>query len=143
MQKKHGGIVAIEPKTGELLALVSAPSFDPALLVGRDRSKNYTALYNDSIAKPLYDRTLLAEYPPGSPFKVVNALIGLQKEKALDERQHDEHRAAVKGPFAQRIGQPFLAVEPQLNRIDHLRTRPALGAHQRREIGRASCRERV
>ena len=79
MQKKHGGIVAIEPKTGELLALVSAPSFDPALLVGRDRSKNYTALYNDSIAKPLYDRTLLAEYPPGSPFKVVNALIGLQE----------------------------------------------------------------
>jgi len=79
MQKKHGGIVAIEPKTGEILALVSAPTFDPALLVGRDRSKNYTALYNDSIAKPLYDRTLLAEYPPGSPFKVVNALIGLQE----------------------------------------------------------------
>lgn len=79
MQKKHGGIVAIEPKTGEILALVSAPTFDPALLVGRERSKNYTALYNDSIAKPLYDRTLLAEYPPGSPFKVVNALIGLQE----------------------------------------------------------------
>ena len=49
MQHKHGGIVAIEPKTGEILALVSAPSFDPSLLVGRDRSKNYTALYNDSI----------------------------------------------------------------------------------------------
>lgn len=79
MQKKHGGIVAIEPKTGEILALISAPTFDPALLVGRERSKNYTALYNDSIAKPLYDRTLLAEYPPGSPFKVVNALIGLQE----------------------------------------------------------------
>ena len=59
MQHKHGGIVAIEPKTGEILALVSAPSFDPSLLVGRDRSKNYTALYNDSIGKPLYDRTLL------------------------------------------------------------------------------------
>ena len=79
MQHKHGGIVAIEPKTGEILALVSAPSFDPSLLVGRDRSKNYTALYNDSIGKPLYDRTLLAQYPPGSPFKVVNALIGLQE----------------------------------------------------------------
>lgn len=79
MQKKHGGIVAIEPKTGEILALISAPTFDPALLVGRERSKNYTALYNDSIAKPLYDRTLLAEYPPGSPFKVINALIGLQE----------------------------------------------------------------
>lgn len=79
MQHKHGGIVAIEPKTGEILALISAPTFDPALLVGRERSKNYTALYNDSIAKPLYDRTLLAEYPPGSPFKVINALIGLQE----------------------------------------------------------------
>ena len=79
MNHKHGGIVAIEPKTGEILALVSAPTFDPALLVGRERSKNYTALYNDSIGKPLYDRTLLAQYPPGSPFKVVNALIGLQE----------------------------------------------------------------
>lgn len=79
MQHKHGGIVAIEPKTGEILALVSAPTYDPNLLVGRERSKNYTELYNDSIAKPLYDRTLLAEYPPGSPFKVINALIGLQE----------------------------------------------------------------
>ncbi|MDO5607235.1 MAG: penicillin-binding protein 2 [Capnocytophaga sp.] len=79
MQNKRGGIVAIEPKTGEILALVSAPSFDPRLLVGRERSKNYTMLESDSIAKPLYDRTLLAEYPPGSPFKVVNALIGLQE----------------------------------------------------------------
>lgn len=79
MQNKRGGIVAIEPKTGEILALVSAPSFDPNLLVGRQRSKNYTALYQDSIAKPLYDRSLLAEYPPASPFKVVNALIALQE----------------------------------------------------------------
>ena len=79
MQNKRGGIVAIEPKTGEILALVSAPTFDPNLLVGRQRSKNYTALYQDSIDKPLYDRALLAEYPPGSPFKVVNALIALQE----------------------------------------------------------------
>lgn len=79
MQNKRGGIVAIEPKTGEILALVSAPAFDPNLLVGRQRSKNYTTLYQDSIAKPLYDRALLAEYPPGSPFKVINALIALQE----------------------------------------------------------------
>ncbi len=79
MQHKRGGIVAIEPKTGEILALVSAPTFDPNLLVGRQRSKNYTELYQDSIAKPLYDRALLAEYPPGSPFKVINALIALQE----------------------------------------------------------------
>jgi penicillin-binding protein 2 len=79
MVNKWGGIVAIEPKTGEILALVSAPSYDPAILVGRQRSRNYTALYNDSIAKPLYDRGLLAEYPPGSPFKILTGLIGLQE----------------------------------------------------------------
>ena len=79
MVNKWGGIVAIEPKTGEILALVSAPSYDPAILVGRQRSRNYTTLYNDSIAKPLYDRGLLAEYPPGSPFKILTGLIGLQE----------------------------------------------------------------
>ena len=70
MINKRGGIVALEPKTGEILALVTAPSYKPSLLVGRERSKNYTRLYNDSIAKPLFDRGLLAEYPPGSPFKI-------------------------------------------------------------------------
>ena len=79
MINKRGGIVAIEPATGEILALVTAPSYDPAILVGRQRSKNYTLLYRDSIAKPLYDRGLLAEYPPGSPFKILTGLIGLQE----------------------------------------------------------------
>ena len=85
MINKRGGIVAIEPKTGEILALVSAPTYDPALLVGRQRSKNFTALYNDSISKPLYDRSLQATYPPGSPFKIVTGLIGLQEE-VIDEQ---------------------------------------------------------
>ena len=83
MINKRGGIVAIEPSTGEILALVTAPSYDPAILVGRQRSKNYTLLYRDSIAKPLYDRGLLAEYPPGSPFKILTGLVGLQ-EKIID-----------------------------------------------------------
>ncbi len=78
MKNKRGSIVAIEPSTGEILLLVTSPTFDPNLLVGRDRSKNYRILENDSFAKPLYDRALLAEYPPGSPFKLVNALVGLQ-----------------------------------------------------------------
>ncbi|MEN8136825.1 MAG: penicillin-binding protein 2 [Bacteroidota bacterium] len=78
MTNKRGGIVAIEPKTGEILASISAPSYDPNLLIGRKRSKNYSLLL-DSVGKPLYDRGLLAEYPPGSPFKVVNALIALQE----------------------------------------------------------------
>lgn len=84
MFEKRGGIVAIEPKTGEILALVTAPTYDPAILVGRERSKNYTALYRDSISKPLYDRGLLAEYPPGSPFKILTGLVGLQEE-VIDE----------------------------------------------------------
>ncbi|MFE3847312.1 penicillin-binding protein 2 [Flavobacterium sp. LB3P45] len=79
MVNKRGGIVAIEPKTGEILALVTAPSYDPSILVGRQRSKNYTVLYHDSIAKPLYDRGLLAEYPPGSPFKILTGLVALQE----------------------------------------------------------------
>lgn len=80
MENKRGGIVAIEPATGEILALVTAPSYDPALLVGRKRSPNYTKLYYDSIAHPLYDRGLLAEYPPGSPFKTLTGLIALQED---------------------------------------------------------------
>ncbi|HEU4789560.1 MAG TPA: penicillin-binding protein 2 [Flavobacterium sp.] len=84
MVNKRGGIVAIEPKTGEILALVTAPSYDPGILVGRQRSKNYTKLYHDSIAKPLYDRGLMAEYPPGSPFKIMTGLVGLQ-EGVIDE----------------------------------------------------------
>ncbi len=85
MVNKRGGIVAIEPSTGEILALVTAPSYDPAILVGRERSANYTRLYHDSIAKPLYDRGLLAEYPPGSPFKILTGLIALQEGVITEE----------------------------------------------------------
>ena len=84
MVNKRGGIVAIDPKSGEILALVTAPSYDPAILVGRQRSRNYTMLYHDSIAKPLYDRGLLAEYTPGSPFKILTGLVALQ-EGVIDE----------------------------------------------------------
>jgi penicillin-binding protein 2 len=59
--------------------MISGPTYDPSLLVGRKRSKNYTELYNDSIAKPTWDRSLLAEPSPGSPFKTLNALIALQE----------------------------------------------------------------
>lgn len=79
MVNKRGGIVALEPATGEILALVSAPSYDPGLLVGRERSKNFNRLWYDTIAKPLFDRGLSGEYPPGSPFKALTALIGLQE----------------------------------------------------------------
>lgn len=78
MQNKRGSIVAIEPATGEILALVSSPSYDPNLLAGHDRSKNYYKLLMDSIKKPLFNRALMAQYPPGSTFKILNALIGQQ-----------------------------------------------------------------
>ena len=84
MSGKRGGIVAIEPATGEILALVTAPSYDPNLLVGRKRSPNSIKLFNDSINTPTFDRGLQAMYPPGSPFKVINGLIGLQ-EGVIDE----------------------------------------------------------
>ena len=87
MQNKRGGIVAIEPSTGEILALVTAPSYDPNLLVGRNRSKNYTKLAQDTLAKPLFDRGLQALYPPGSPFKTLNALIALQEGVITPETQ--------------------------------------------------------
>lgn len=87
MVNKRGGIVALEPATGEILALVAAPNYDPGLLVGRERSKNFTKLYYDTIAKPLFDRVLSGEYPPGSPFKALTALIGLQEEViSIDEK---------------------------------------------------------
>src|SRR3989338_3698592 len=79
MVNKRGCIVAIEPSTGEILALVSSPSFDPNLLVGKQNIRtNYPTFVMDE-GKPLYPRPLAAEYPPGSIFKLVQALIGLQE----------------------------------------------------------------
>ena len=76
MANKRGCIVAIEPSTGEVLTLLSAPCYDPNLLVGRIRGENFTRLNND-IAKPLFNRALQAQYPPGSIFKVAQAMIAL------------------------------------------------------------------
>lgn len=78
MSGKMGSIVAIEPSTGEILTLVSAPSYKPSLLVGRERSANYAKLLKDR-HKPLFDRPLMAMYPPGSTFKTVQALV-MQQE---------------------------------------------------------------
>ncbi|OYT16068.1 MAG: penicillin-binding protein 2 [Bacteroidetes bacterium 4572_77] len=78
MNGKLGSIVAIEPSTGEILALVSSPAYDPALLVGRNRGKSFNTLVQDSL-KPLYNRAIMAAYPPGSVFKMLNALIALEE----------------------------------------------------------------
>lgn len=76
MTGKRGSIIAIEPSTGQILAMVTAPSYDPALLSGRGRTKNYAELSADP-SQPMFDRGLIAEYSPGSPWKIVTGLAGL------------------------------------------------------------------
>ncbi len=79
MNNKVGSIVALEPATGEVLCMVSSPGYDPALLAGRKRRHYFPLLAADTL-KPLFNRAIMASYPPGSTFKVVNALIGLQEQ---------------------------------------------------------------
>ena len=78
MQHKIGSIVAIEPQTGEILAMVSTPNWDPRTLVGKERSANYQQLLNDP-NKPLMNRATQAQYSPGSTFKILQALAALQE----------------------------------------------------------------
>jgi penicillin-binding protein 2 len=78
MQNMTGSAVAIEPSTGEVLAMISMPTYDPDLLVGRARANNYMALLDDP-RKPLFFRSVMAKYPPGSTFKLLNTLIGLKE----------------------------------------------------------------
>lgn len=78
MVGKRGAVVAIEPETGEILCMVSGPTYDPNLLVGRQRGKNYFKLVDDP-SKPLFDRALMGAYPPGSTFKPTQGLIFLQE----------------------------------------------------------------
>ena len=79
MQNKTGSIVAIEPSSGEILAMVSSPTYNPALLIGRQRTKNYEILSADS-TMPLFNRAVMAKYPPGSTFKLINGLIALNEK---------------------------------------------------------------
>lgn len=78
LQNKIGSIVAIEPSTGEVLALVSSPNFDPNLLCGSERGKNYSLLASDPM-NPLFNRAVMAQYPPGSTFKPLTAAIAMQE----------------------------------------------------------------
>lgn len=78
MKNKAGSIVAIKPSTGEILAMISSPSYDPNLLTGENFSTYFSALEKDSLA-PLFNRPIMAMYPPGSIFKLLQALIALQE----------------------------------------------------------------
>ncbi len=88
MKNKRGSIVAIEPSTGEILALVNSPTYDLSNLVDKNRSTNYKKLENDSVGKPLFERGLQGQYAPGSTFKIVSALIGLQENVINEETEH-------------------------------------------------------
>ncbi len=88
MQNKIGSVVAIDPQTGEILALVTSPTYDPNLLVGRARTKNFADLLLDSVRVPLFNRATMASYPPGSTFKLVMALIGQQEGVLTPETRY-------------------------------------------------------
>jgi len=79
MANKKGSIVAIEPKTGEVLAMVSAPFYDPNKLVGRGRNEQFKSLARNDSLNPLFNRAIMAQYRPGSIFKLVESLVGLQE----------------------------------------------------------------
>ncbi|MDR2683841.1 MAG: penicillin-binding protein 2, partial [Prevotellaceae bacterium] len=101
MQNKTGSVVCIEPETGEILAMVSSPTFDPAILVGKQRSENYLKLLKDPL-KPLLDRPLMARYPPGSTFKTVNALVFEHEGIINKDTRFSCHAGYVAGSF--RVG---------------------------------------
>ena len=86
LKGKVGSIVAIEPATGEILAMVSAPTYNPDNLIGRERSRNFRSMLVDK-HKPFFNRAVMASYPPGSTFKMATALVGLQ-EGVLAEDTH-------------------------------------------------------
>lgn len=87
MTNKVGGIVAIEPSTGEILTMVSSPGFSPDLMIGQDKGNNYGKLSIDPF-KPMFNRALMSAYPPGSTFKLFTALAGLQEGVVYPETRY-------------------------------------------------------
>ncbi len=94
MEGKLGSIVAIEPSTGEILCLVSSPSYDPHMMIGRQRGKNHLALSRDPM-KPLLNRAIMGTYPPGSTFKTSQALTFLSEDIITEATNYPCHRGFV------------------------------------------------
>ncbi len=86
MRGKRGSIVALEPSSGEILCLVSSPTYNPSFFLGKQRGTNFRKLFLDP-GKPLYNRSISASYPPGSIFKLINALIALQEDNITPATQ--------------------------------------------------------
>lgn len=98
MSNKIGAIVAIEPATGEILAMVSSPSYDPSILLGRQRGKNYAELQKN-VQKPLLNRPIMSAYPPGSTFKVAQALVFLEEDIITTETTYPCSMGFYSGNF--------------------------------------------
>jgi penicillin-binding protein 2 len=98
MVNKKGAVVAIEPSTGEILAMVAAPTYDPNLLTGKEASGNFGKLLLDE-NKPLFNRAVRAAYPPGSTFKTVQALIGMQENVINSQTVFPCNKGLVKCHF--------------------------------------------
>ncbi len=134
MQNKKGCIVAIEPKTGEILTLVSAPSYDPNLLVGRKNiNKNYPALVED-LNKPLFPRPLASQYMPGSTFKLLQSLIGMQEGVITENSGFPCNKSLVgchNHPSAQSVSQ---AVQMSCNPYFYQVTRKIIHQHKDHDI---------
>jgi penicillin-binding protein 2 len=90
MRGKVGSVVAIEPSTGEILIMASSPTYDPDEMVGRGRNNNYAQLIADN-RRPLFNRAVMANYPPGSTFKMINGLIGLQEGVLVPSQRYECH----------------------------------------------------
>jgi penicillin-binding protein 2 len=100
MQNKLGSVVAIEPSTGEILALVSSPTFHPATLSGVNRQQNYAELTSNP-TKPMFNRAIMSPQPPGSTFKLVQGLIGLQEGTLTP---NTSHHCAGRYPYGRGVG---------------------------------------
>jgi penicillin-binding protein 2 len=101
LKNKRGSVVAIEPSTGEILVFANTPDYNPNLLVGRQRGANYMELVANPV-KPLYNRALMAQYPPGSTFKMANALVALQEGVITPKTQYYCAHGYYSGSF--RVG---------------------------------------
>jgi penicillin-binding protein 2 len=119
-QNKRGSAVAIDPSTGEILAMVNNPAYDPNLMIGRERSRNYGRLLKDP-SKPLFNRAMMAYYPPGSTFKIINSLIGLQEHVITPET----YFSCASG---YRVGSIFVHCHPHPSPVD-LRTAVAVSCN--------------
>lgn len=94
MEGKVGAAVAIEPATGEILMMVSSPTYDPDLMVGRERSNHYNEMGRNK-RSPLFNRAVSAGYPPGSTFKLVQGLIGLEEGVLTPKNSYPCHKGFI------------------------------------------------